>query len=153
MNWWHLGKSRQACALSFVPGLIYDRLGCITAMLLGDLDAGSGWSRQTSSIFSISESLWKTISGGHRWWLELFGIIRIRVLVSNGSSKTSRKLCFKLCPSPFWVIHLLFHCFMVFPFQVSSVPSNQERCWQIAACCCRLCGHQTGLSSSARWEA
>lgn len=31
-----------ACALSFVPGLIYDRLGCITAMLLGTVLADCG---------------------------------------------------------------------------------------------------------------
>lgn len=31
-----------ACALSFVPGLIYDRLGCIPAMLLGTLLADCG---------------------------------------------------------------------------------------------------------------
>ena len=31
-----------ACGLSFVPGLIYDRLGCITAMVIGAL---TGFSR------------------------------------------------------------------------------------------------------------
>ena len=33
---------------------------------------------------------------------------------------------FQIVSRPFWVIHLLFHCFMVFPFQVSSVPSTRD---------------------------